>query len=238
MDNALRNIYDRINHLGAPSIIFCEHPIKLSHGCVGSRIAWIELSEDHNETASAISLCPLFWQTPDLPNVCNKDSLLLDDGASGGDNKAFILFSHLLHMPYIAGPDIWIVERVIKAAEWCHVLAQLFAASDGSDPNIVPPTQNTGNYAHLAQWAFIRDRQKTTCPGFYPLWNVLTAPADGHSADWERTELRRLLSTDNGNGTGDVTTCGAGDDCSPLAKVLRDTSSVNVTGQGGGCEAC
>ena len=67
-------------------------------------------------------------------------------------------------------------------------------STTGFEPNegvYLPPVGIVDGYVLLAQWAWIAEKQKTTCPAKYPLFGALTTP----TVYDEKSELRKLLST-------------------------------------------
>ena len=231
VSTTFKNVRDRLNHLGAAAIIFCEHADSLTHGCeqLGS-FAWTEISVDQSVRESAISLCPAWFQAPDMPDPCSISSLMLDNTR---DNKAFILLYELFHIPFIAGPGIWRILNYIRDAKGCNALAhgQLKLSKIPED---LTATNNAANYALLAQWGLVRKSQQQ-CPTAWAEWN-LTDSDDIHPPappiEWVHEELRKLLSSDDGK--DGINYCGTGQPCDALDRVRQrvaeeDTAQESFT---------
>ena len=217
----LTNLHDRLNHLGAAAIIFCERPGTLSPICQRpGQTAWTEISTDRSTKESAIVLCPPFFTMRDLPKACDKSSLSLEV-EDIVDNQAYRILWQLLRIPFITGSDVFSIGDLLHSAKACHALTTGLLEFQGLDD---PPTttNNVENYSLFAQWAFIVERQLQQCPTAFSEWGVLE-PEDtssrGVDLEWERDELRKLLSS--GDGSAGVSECGSGAPCSELDKVLQ-----------------
>ena len=216
-----KNLHDRLNHLGAAAIIFCERPGTLSPVCKRpGQTAWTEVSRDTTTKESAIVLCPPFFKMRDLPKACDKSSLRLDT-EDGGDNQAYRLLWQLLRIPYITGSDVVQIGDLLHSAKACHALTTGLLEFSGFD-NPPTATTNVENYSLLAQWTFIIQRQLQECPTAFSEWGVLETEgtsSQGVDLEWERNELRKLLSS--GDGSAGVSECGPEAPCSVLDKVLQ-----------------
>ena len=108
-----------------------------------------------------------------------------------GKSVVLFLLHELLHIPWIAGNEIWhIGDTPFKDPLSCRYLKN--NGPQRLNPKKYQPADNVDRYLNFIQWAWVRAQQQKTCLDNWPLWNVLTIPEQS-SSTYERTELRKLL---------------------------------------------
>ena len=203
VNKLLRNIYDRLNAIG-PTVTFkCPNTIEDFQTCAQNDfVAFIAIYAQaaHRRTAT-ITACPLFLGKPSLPDPCDKAFLLQND-ESEGKAHATTLLHEMLHLPYIAGEDVWyLADNDFATSVLSHLIR---AYPEEYDTDGVKPSTNLHSYMHFVQWAWMRQEQKTKCPSVYPLWNEVKPAVGDEPVD--HNELRHLLQ-DAGPVKDDVVLC-------------------------------
>ena len=195
---ALKGVYNIINSNGPTTVLFCRD---FQDECANNPDGGAYHAGITNQNASLIVLCPLWWQTYDLPDPCGHDSLQAgfwnDPNKPRNPSKTYALYHEILHTPYIAGPTIPQLKDISYDPADCHSLVTKDSPAFQADPALAErnyPAVSIDNHAHFAEWAWIRSRQQQQCPSAYPLWNITK-----YAAPVDRVELRKLLNSTDGD---------------------------------------
>ena len=240
-----------------PVVMFCADP---GHMCVeqgNGTPAYIGHQWKHRSYIAPIYICPaMFLKNVPRPDPCDEWSLNLE-GDVGGKSHGHILLHELVHVQYIAGPDILDIGDCAFGAYAARVM-RTKTDKYGDLPESLrtgckhwDPSENTESYAVLALWFWIRKQQQKTCPQHYPLWNLVKKLEEDEASPNDKSELRRLLTDGepskgikglsdqqiknavNGSGLVDIFT---GEPSGPQAQAnttgpvtLQDVSDSNIT---------
>ena len=158
-------------------------------------------SEHGNSSELALlCICPRALQLAGQIRPCNYQAFQrVFNGEDKGVSSGQFLLHEMMHIPYLAGPTIEVIEDVIYGAYGATVLRSKVDIYNALSNEIIQssPTDNADNFAQLSVWAYIQMQQKTKCATSYPLWGLVDrlskAQAASSSAP-DRQELRKLLS--------------------------------------------